>query len=83
MFNKKEKTNVIYNGYLAKLEIKNVEDTIRIYLSASCSLDWKVESCSFQYISKIYGEAVREMVQADGEQVIRNQKSERKLKLIS
>ena len=78
----KEKTNVIYHGYLAKVDINIIGNTSRIYLeatSASCSLDWKVESCSFQDISKTYGEVVREMVQADGGQVIRNQKSDKEI----
>ena len=45
-------------------------------MSASCLLDRKIESRSFQNTAKTYGEVVRENVQTDGGQVIRNQETD-------
>lgn len=71
---------IIYHGYIVQTEIKNTGKTSQIFLdakSASCLLDRKIKSCSFQNIGKTYGEVVRETVQADSGQVIRNQKSDK------
>ena len=48
-------------------------------MSASCLLDRKIGSRSFQDTAKTYGEAVREMVEADGGQLIRNRESDKKI----
>ncbi len=48
-------------------------------MSASCLLDRKIESRSFQNTAKTYGEVVRENVQTDGGQVIRNQETDKKI----
>lgn len=76
------KVKIIYHGYIVEAEIKNAGKTSRIFLkamTASCLLDRKIKSCSFQNTAKTYGEVVRESVQADGGQVIRNQESDKKI----
>lgn len=73
---------IIYHGYIVETEIKNAGKTGRISLeamSASCLLDRKIGSRSFQNTTQTYGEVVRESVQADGGQVIRNQESDKKI----
>lgn len=73
---------IIYHGYITETEIKEVGRTSQIYIkamSASCLLDRKIESRSFQNTAKTYGEVVRENVQADGGQVIRNQETDKKI----
>ena len=77
-----DKITIIYHGYVSEAEVKNVGGTSRINLkamSASCLLDRKLKSCSFQNTEKTYGEIVRENVQCDGGQVIRNQKSDARI----
>ena len=81
-FADESKTNIIYHGYIVEAEINNIGKTSQIVLkamSASCLLDRKIESQSFQNTAKTYGEVVRESVQADGGQVIRNQETDKKL----
>ncbi len=77
-----EKATTIYYGYVMEVEIKNIGKTSQIFLkamSASCLLDQRIESRSFQNTAKTYGEVVRENVQADGGQVIRNQETDKKI----
>lgn len=81
-FTDKGKSNIIFHGYIIEAEIKDVGRTSQIYInamSASCLLDRKIESRSFQNTAKTYGEVVRENVQADGGQVIRNQETDKKI----
>lgn len=81
-FADESKTNIIYHGYIVEAEINNIGKTSQIVLkamSASCLLDRKIESQSFQNTAKTYGEVVRESVQADGGQVIRNQETDKKI----
>lgn len=77
-----EKATIIYHGYVMEVDIKNIGKTSQIFLkamSASCLLDQKIESRSFQNTAKTYGEVVRESVQADGGQIIRNQETDKKI----
>lgn len=81
-FTDEGKAKVIYYGYIVKAEVKEVGRTSQIYIkamSASCLLDRKIGSRSFQNTAKTYGEVVRENVQTDGGQVIRNQETDQKI----
>ncbi len=49
-------------------------------MSASCLLDRRSGSCSFQNLAMTHGEAVRDAVEADGGQVIRNRESDKEIK---
>ncbi|WP_312442908.1 contractile injection system protein, VgrG/Pvc8 family [Lacrimispora sp.] len=75
------KMQAIYHGYIVEAEIKNIGNTSQLFIeamSASCLLDRQISSRSFLDPAKTYGEVVREAVQAEGGQVIRNQGSDKK-----
>lgn len=80
---KERRTTIIYYGYIMGAEIREEGKTNHVFLeamSASCLLDRKIGSRSFQDTTKTYGEAVREMVEADGGQLIRNRESDKEIK---
>nr|WP_289707485.1 hypothetical protein [Enterocloster clostridioformis] len=75
-------TTIIYHGYTMEAEIREEGKTNHVFLeamSASCLLDRNIGSRSFQDTAKTYGEAVREMVEADGGQLIRNRESDKEI----
>ena len=74
---------IIYHGYIVKVEIKNMGGTSQIKLealSASCLLDRRVLSSSFQNPVITFGEVVREAVQTEGGQVIRDRENDKEIK---
>lgn len=78
------KQQILYHGRLVGVEIINTGGTIYISmqaLTASCLLDMKKASRSFQNTTETYGEAVREVFQAEGGQVIRNRESDSEMKI--
>lgn len=72
----------IFSGIIAHIETKmegNLEHIMIKVLSASCLLDRKSYSCSFQNIKKTYGEIVREEAESEGGQIIRNRESDKEI----
>lgn len=73
---------ILFHGYISQAEVKREGNTDRIRLlavSASCLLDQRQGERSFQDTSRTYGEVVREIIQANGGQVIRNRESDKKI----
>lgn len=73
------KQQILYHGYLADMEMINTGGMSHISiqaLSASCLLDTKKRSRSFQNTTETYGEVVREVFQAEGGQIIRNRQND-------
>lgn len=73
---------IIYNGYVVEMETKRIGQADQIFLkvlSATCLVDRKIRSRSFQNPITTYGQIVRETIKAEGGQVIRNQKSDKEI----
>lgn len=78
-----EKIQILFQGCITGIEITSVGRVEQVSLevtSASCQLDRQKCSCSFQNPKMTYGEAVRQAVQNDGGQVIRNQENDKEIK---
>lgn len=76
------KVQIVYHGYIVDAQITDTGKTSRLFLeamSATCLLDRKISSRSFQKTDMTYGEVVREAIQAEGGQVIRNQESDKEI----
>ena len=70
----------LFFGVIVHIAIK-MEGSLRYItlkaMSASCLLDRKLSSCSFQNVEKTYGEIVREAAESEGGRVIRDRKADR------
>lgn len=77
---KDEAKQVIYHGLVEEAEIRHVGGTSRVTaraVSATSQLDRHPVSRSFQDPSKTYGEIVKQAVQAEGGEVIRNRETDK------
>ena len=79
---KGEKIQILFQGCITGMEINSAGGIDQVFLkvtSASSQLDRQNFSSSFQNPKMTYGEAVRQSVQNEGGQVIRNQESDKKI----
>lgn len=77
-----EKAQILFQGCITGMEIKNIGQLKQVFLevtSASCLLDRKNSIGSFQNCKMTYGEVVRQAVQNEGGQVIRNRESDKEI----
>lgn len=78
--NQNEEQKTLFFGNIAQIETKtegNLEHITLKVLSASCLLDQKRSSRSFQNVLKTFGEIVREAAVSEGGQIIRNKAADK------